>query len=74
MPQSVIVDLHISADEFLRHYQGAARQVSCHSRDGRRIRFPTSILQRFVRHDGIHGTFRIDIDENNKLLEVHQIG
>ena len=74
MPQSVIVDLHISAEEFLRHYQGAARQVSCRSRDGRRIRFPTNILQRFVRHDGIHGTFQIDIDENNKLLNVHQIG
>ncbi|MHA7878321.1 MAG: DUF2835 domain-containing protein [Saccharospirillum sp.] len=73
MPQSLIIDLHISADEFLRHYQGAAKQVACQARDGRSVRFPTNILQRFVRHDGIHGTFRIDIDENNKLIDVQQL-
>jgi hypothetical protein len=73
MPQSLVVDLHIDAEEFLRHYQGSARQVSCRSRDGRTVRFPTGILQRFVRHDGIHGTFRIDIDDNHKLVSVQQI-
>ena len=74
MSNSLIVDLHISADEFLRHYRGSARQVTCRARDGRRVQFPTSILQRFVSHDGIHGSFRLELDDNNKLISVSQIG
>ncbi|MBC52676.1 MAG: hypothetical protein CMQ34_02455 [Gammaproteobacteria bacterium] len=74
MSNILIVDLHISADEFLRHYQGAARHVSCRARDGRRVQFPTAILQRFVSHSGIHGSFKLELDDNNKLISVSQIG
>lgn len=73
MPQSLIVDLYISAEDYLRHYQGSVHQVVCEARDGRRVRFPTSILQRFVGHGGIQGSFRIEIDDNNKLLGIQRI-
>ena len=73
MPQSLIVDLHIDADEFLRHYQGSAKQVVCTARDGRRVRFPTGILQRFISRSGIHGAFRIEFDDNNKLVAIQRI-
>jgi hypothetical protein len=74
MSNTLIVDLRISAEEFLRHYKGSARHVSCRARDGRRVQFPTSILQRFVSHDGINGSFRLELDDNNKLISVSQIG
>lgn len=74
MSNTLIVDLRISADEFLRHYKGSARHVSCRARDGRRVQFPTAILQRFVSHDGINGSFRLELDDNNKLISVSQIG
>ncbi|OFE12562.1 hypothetical protein PHACT_04940 [Pseudohongiella acticola] len=74
MSRTLIVDLRISADEFLRHYQGSARHVSCYARDGRRVQFPTSILQRFISHNGIAGSFKLELDENNKLISVSQVG
>lgn len=73
MPQALIVDLYISAEDFLRHYQGSARQVSCEARDGRRVRFPTVILQRFVGHDGVRGSFRIEVDDDYKLVSIRRI-
>jgi len=49
----VIVELNISRDEYLRWYQGGAREVDAVARDGRRVRFPANSLQRFVQHSGI---------------------
>ena len=74
MSQSLIIDLHISADEYLRHYRGTVSKVICTARDGRKVQFPSSILQKFVSHDGIHGSFRLLIDDNNKLIGAERIG
>lgn len=73
MSQSIIVDLYISADEYLRHYQGNVHNVVCQARDGRRVRFPSRILQRFVSHGGVQGSFRIEFDDNNKLVGVRRL-
>ncbi|MDO9519268.1 MAG: DUF2835 domain-containing protein [Pseudohongiella sp.] len=70
MPKTLIVDLHIPAEQYLRHYQGSVKQVICTSRDGRKVQFPTGVLQRFVTHDGISGSFRLEIDDNNKLVSI----
>ncbi|MDO8909890.1 MAG: DUF2835 domain-containing protein [Pseudohongiella sp.] len=73
MPKTLIVDLHIPAEQYLRHYQGSVKQVICTSRDGRKVQFPTGVLQRFVTHDGISGSFRLEIDDNNKLVSISRI-
>lgn len=73
MSKSLIVDLRISAEQYLRHYQGSVKQVICTSRDGRKVQFPSGVLQKFVTHDGISGSFRFDIDDNNKLVSVTRI-
>lgn len=62
--------LKISQQEFLRYYQGQARQVLVHSYDGRRIQFPASALRPFVGHDGIEGEFIIRVNEQHKLVEL----
>lgn len=69
----MVVDLHISADEYLRWYQGGARVVNAVARDGRRVQFPASSLQMFVDHTGVHGTFAIHFDSNNKLQRVERL-
>lgn len=73
MSKVLIVDLRISAEQYLRHYQGAVRQVVCTSRDGRKVQFPSATLQKFVTHDGISGSFRFEIDDHNKLVSVTRL-
>lgn len=70
MPQTLLVDLDISPEDYLRHYKGSANKVICTARDGRKIQFPTGILQCFVTRDGIHGSFRLEIDDKHKLMSV----
>lgn len=70
----VIVDLRISADEWLKVYRGAARTVRARARDGRQVQFPASILSRFLTRDGIAGTFAISFDEGGRFVKVDRLG
>jgi len=70
---TLIVDLVISADEYLKHYKGSVTQVSAFSRDGRRVRFPTAILQPFVTREGIRGTFAIHFDAAHKFVKIDKV-
>ena len=72
--RTFVVDLAISADEFVRLYQGAARAVVARARNGQTVQFPANSLTRFVLHDGVHGSFRLEIDADNKLQSIDRIG
>ena len=65
-----IVALNITAEDYRRMYSGQARNVVALDREGRSIQFPATALRPFVSHDGISGTFRIRVDEHQKLLGV----
>ena len=69
-----IVSLNISADEYLKLYQGTARSVYTHTIEGRSIRFPANILQPFVTHNGIRGTFAIQFDRNHRFIGIKPLG
>jgi hypothetical protein len=71
--REVTIELAISAQEYLAHYQGAAREVVATSRDGRKIRFPSKILQPFVSHSGIYGCFVISFDESNRFQNIRRL-
>ena len=73
MSNQLLVSLSISADEFIRLYQGTAKVVNTLSEDGRRVQFPASILQRYVTRSGIAGRFMIEFDENNRFSSIHKI-
>ena len=70
---SIIIDIYISAEDYLQHYQGQVSQVSAVARDGRRVQFPSNILQPFVTHDGIRGTFAIHFDTQHKFSGIDKI-
>ncbi len=69
----IIISLSISADEYLRVYQGSAKKVRAVDNQGRRISFPVNILQRFVTRDGIIGAFAIYTDSDNKFQKIERL-
>lgn len=73
-PQHIRFHLHMSADDYLAYYQGAAKDVTVRAEDGRRVKFPAGALQAFITHDGIHGRFELRFDANNKLIGLLRMG
>ena len=71
--RKLVMDLHISADEFVRLYSGAANVVFARTCGGQTVKFPANSLRPFVLHDGVHGAFALLIDDDNKLLEIERI-
>jgi hypothetical protein len=71
--QQVIVDIHISTDEYIKYYQWPGTQVHCRARDGRSVSFPASLLQRFLLHNGIRGSFVISFDGQGKFSSIKRL-
>ena len=71
--KAVILDLTISAEKLERWYKGSAQDVIAYSLDGRKVRFPVSILRPFVTYGGIRGRFQIIFDENNRFQDIQRI-
>ena len=69
----IIVDLFIPADEFIALYQGRAENVLARSRDGRRVAFPARILQPYVTHSGIKGSFLIQFDAQFRFQRIQRL-
>ncbi len=66
----IIVDLTITADEYIKRYQTVGAVVHTRSRDGRKVQFPAGILQPYVTHSGIQGTFQIEFDNLGKFQKI----
>ena len=69
----ITVDIQISAEDYLAHYQGFAREVVARAEDGRIIRFPSNILQPFITRSGINGRFVISFDKDNRYIGIRAI-
>ncbi len=63
--------LSISPDTLLYYYRGAAQQVAARTHDGVSVRFPASLLKKFVTEAGVHGEFVLTCDDDfrNSTLE-----
>lgn len=70
---SVKLDLEISSEEYLKHYRIPGAIVVATSRDGRKVQFPASILQRFVSHSGIRGSFEISFTAEGKFSSIRRL-
>jgi hypothetical protein len=71
--RSIVVQLHITADEFQRLYAGNVKEVSALSTQGQRVRFPAAILRPYVTHAGIAGTFAIYFSDENRFQRIERI-
>lgn len=65
--------LDLSSQQYLAYYRGQAGSIQTLSLDGRRVRFPASILRPHVRPDGVRGLFALRIDANNRVLDLRRI-
>jgi len=65
--------LEISATKLENYYRGRVREVLAHSTDGRRVRFPLSLLRPFVSHSGVQGWFRISFDQSMRCQSLEKI-
>ena len=68
------IRLDLSSQEYLAYYQGRAVAIQTMSLDGRRVRFPASILRPHLAHDGIRGLFVLRFDGNNRVVDLRRIG
>lgn len=69
----LIVDLNISAEQYLRLYRGEVEHVVARALDGRSVRFPAATLRRFVSREGISGRFRIRYGADGKLIDIEKL-
>ncbi|MDO6562242.1 DUF2835 domain-containing protein [Amphritea sp. 1_MG-2023] len=71
--QSIIVDISLTTEQYLAHYRQDVKDVVARSRDGRRVRFPSSLLQPYLLHNGIQGSFRISFTETGKFSAIERL-
>ena len=65
--------LQISPEQYLEYYRGNARHVLARCTSGQTVRFPASLLRRFITNEGIHGDFILTCDENNKCIDLQRV-
>jgi Protein of unknown function (DUF2835) len=66
--------LHISAEDYLSYYQGAAKYVMVTTHGGSSIQFSAHLLRPFVGHDGVHGEFVLRYDQGHKFVGLEKVG
>ncbi len=67
-----IVPLSIEAAAYQEMYRGEAQHVIALDVEGRKIQFPAASLRPFVTREGIEGVFVIQVDENNRLVNIQR--
>lgn len=73
MHREVVIDIRIDQEEYKKLYAGVANQATTRARDGRTIRFPAKILQPFLTHSGVQGSFVITFDASNKFVGIDRL-
>ena len=67
------IDIAIPADRYVALYTGGVKNIFAISRDGFSVQFPGSVLNRFVTHEGVYGSFEMSFDRNNKLTGIKKL-
>ena len=66
--------VRVSADEFLKVYQGAVSHLLVRAVTGERVQIPAARFRPFVTPDGVIGHFVLICDDNNKCLDLQRAG
>lgn len=73
MGNTVYIPIVIGRDEYLKVYQGSAKNVFARDLDGRSVSFPARILQPFVTHNGVEGLFAIHFSAAGKFVSIERV-
>ncbi|MEW5012029.1 MAG: DUF2835 domain-containing protein [Cycloclasticus sp.] len=71
--EKIIFKLAISAEAFLAVYQGRAKNISTVAVDGRRLEFSAEKVKPFLTHDGVYGTFEMELAEAHKFVGIRRL-
>lgn len=66
-------NLHVSYNDFLQHYSGAASQILVRSDQGLRLQIPAGRMRPFLTQLGVKGRFRLTTDDSNKFVQIEQL-
>ncbi|MSU24926.1 MAG: DUF2835 family protein [Opitutus sp.] len=66
-------ELSLSPTRYVDYYRGKVRHVVVQCTTGQNVRFPASLLRRFVSPEGIIGKFALTCDERNKCIGLERI-
>ena len=64
--------LRLTSEQCLDYYRGAAPNVVVSATTGETVRFPASLLRRFVTNDGIEGDFVLTCDAARKNARLER--
>ncbi len=65
--------LHLNKDQYRQYYRGEITQVQVVDDQHRTIRFPAAMLREHVGHDGVHGEFILEYDQNNRFISLKRV-
>lgn len=68
-----VFDLSVTTAELQALYRGEISTVRAEDRQGRWVQFGAAVLRRFVSHGGVHGTFAVDVDANNRITNIERL-
>jgi len=71
--QFIRFPLQLSYEQYLKVYQGIAKNISVIADDGRRIAFPARNIQSFLTKNGISGYFEMELTAEHKFVCVKKI-
>ncbi|MDO9423769.1 MAG: DUF2835 domain-containing protein [Methylobacter sp.] len=71
--QTIRFALTLSYDQYLKVYQGIAKNVSVVADDGRRVAFPAGRIQSFLTKQGINGYFEMELTPENKFVSIKKL-
>lgn len=71
--KELIFKLNLSKKQFLNYYKGIVRKIVVRSFNGKTVKFPAGILQKFISDNGINGIFKIIFDSNNKFIGIEEV-
>ncbi len=71
--QLIRFSIQLSYDQFLKVYQGIAKNISVVADDGRRVAFPAKNIQSFLTREGIKGYFEMELTTENKFIQITKL-
>ena len=64
------VNISLSREKMLLVYKGAAHTVVARSRCGKVIQLSARHLLPFLDRSGVHGSFRLTLSDDNRLVDI----
>jgi hypothetical protein len=71
--QCIRFSLILSYAQYLKVYQGSAKNVSVIADDGRTVVFPAGRIQPFLTKEGINGYFEMELTPENKFVGIKKL-